>query len=312
VSTSTANGVRRVNQKSIEAAKANARRFWTDPELIAKNLAGRKSKRFKETHTARHLQAEAIREKCTKAKRESEAVKAAQKKAGEFFRSAEIRALACQARRESPRAAEHLKTMRQAMERSEKCKKGIKHHAGRKWHIRSPSNVEYRFLNLAEFIRRNPHLFDPADVPVKAMRGIGMLRPSDTRKRISGTWKGWTWISLCEVFNNSGNDLLHRVADSSHRPLFIALRTEHFLRFRIGTKNTEYRPYGPRWNGRTCAKGRPVVLSRGYGKADRLTGKITGFYVREECPEPEAWRSVYGDRPGPVACIQIGEIDDDK
>lgn len=205
-------GVRRVNPKSIEAAKANAKRFWSDPELIAKNLAGRKSKRFKTAHTMDHLQTGAMREKCTIAKRSSKAFKAARQQAGQMLQSAEVRARARQAWQESPLAARAVKIMRQAMMRSEKCQKGIKHHAGRKWHLRSPSNVEYHFLNLAEFIRRNPHLFDPSDVPVKAARGIGMLRPSETRKRIASTWKGWTWISLCEVFNNSGDDLLHREA----------------------------------------------------------------------------------------------------
>jgi hypothetical protein len=205
-----ASGKRSPSAKSIDAAKANAKRFWSDPDLIAKNIEGRKSKRFKEAHTTGHLQMEEMREKCRQGKLQSEAFKSARKEAGKLLQSPEVRKRAREAWNESPLAAETVKTMREAMARSEKCQAGIKHHAGRMWHVRSPDNVTYHFLNLAEFIRQHPQLFDPADVPVKAMRGIGMLRPTPTRKRISGTWKGWTWISLTEVFNNGGEDLLSR------------------------------------------------------------------------------------------------------
>jgi len=47
------------------------------------------------------------------------------------------------------------------------------------------------------------------------------------------------------------------------KPLFIPLKGEYFDQFQAGTKDTEYRVYGPRWNERTCAVGREVVLSRG-------------------------------------------------
>jgi hypothetical protein len=61
------------------------------------------------------------------------------------------------------------------------------------------------------------------------------------------------------------------------RPLFIPLRTEHYNAFAAGTKTTEYRCYGPGWNEKTCTIGRPVTLSKGYGKAHRRSGRIVGF-----------------------------------
>jgi hypothetical protein len=42
-----------------------------------------------------------------------------------------------------------------------------------------------------------------------------------------------------------------------------------------GTKDTEYRLYGPRWNERTCSIGRPAVISKGYGIRHRRTTKVT-------------------------------------
>ena len=63
------------------------------------------------------------------------------------------------------------------------------------------------------------------------------------------------------------------------RPLFIPLRAEHYDAYASGAKTTEYRRYGPGWNHNTCTIGRAVTLSRGYGKAHRLGGRIVGFDV---------------------------------
>ena len=89
------------------------------------------------------------------------------------------------------------------------------------------------------------------------------------------------------------------------KPLFIPLKTEYFEAFKAGTKKVEYRPYGPRWNERTCRVGRPVVLSKGYGKAHRLTGRITSFSRSAMPTLTRAWRDCYGDRHGDAACIRI-------
>lgn len=89
------------------------------------------------------------------------------------------------------------------------------------------------------------------------------------------------------------------------KPLFIPLKREYFEAFRTGQKVEEFRPEGPRWNARTCAVGRPVVLSLGYGKAHRLTGVVTGYRASAEPTQTPAWRDCYGDRTGLAACIAI-------
>lgn len=85
-------------------------------------------------------------------------------------------------------------------------------------------------------------------------------------------------------------------------PLFIPLRREWFDKFKDGSKRVEYRPIGPKWNPNTCAIGRPVVLSLGYGKTHRLQGHITGFWS-SSATTPE-FQAIYGaDRV--AACIRI-------
>lgn len=67
---------------------------------------------------------------------------------------------------------------------------------------------------------------------------------------------------------------------SRMKPPFIPLKTEYFEAFKAGTKDTEYRWHGERWNEDVYQVGRSVVLSKGYGKSERLSGVITGFEVR--------------------------------
>lgn len=66
----------------------------------------------------------------------------------------------------------------------------------------------------------------------------------------------------------------------TEKPLFIPLKGEYFDRFEDGTKRSELRKWGPRWNMRVCEPGRAVVLSRGYGKQKRLSARI-GMYVHQ-------------------------------
>lgn len=90
------------------------------------------------------------------------------------------------------------------------------------------------------------------------------------------------------------------------KPLFIPLKTEYFRAFQSGTKEVEYRQYGSRWNERTCQVGRPVVLSHGYGKRERLQGVVSGFSVDTNPTQIAAWREVYGESTSTVAaCIGI-------
>ena len=61
------------------------------------------------------------------------------------------------------------------------------------------------------------------------------------------------------------------------KPLFIPLMTRYFEQFQSGVKKHEYRLYGPRWNEDVCVIGRHVILSKGYGKQNRLRGRIISF-----------------------------------
>lgn len=89
------------------------------------------------------------------------------------------------------------------------------------------------------------------------------------------------------------------------KPLFIPLKTEFYEAFRDGSKTVEYRRYGPRWNERTCERGRPVVLSKGYGKRHRMQGTIVGFMVSNHPTTSEAWIKCYGTSGDLAACIRI-------
>lgn len=90
------------------------------------------------------------------------------------------------------------------------------------------------------------------------------------------------------------------------KPLFIPLKTEFYEAFCDGTKDTEYRLHGPRWNERTCAIGRPVVISKGYGTKSRRTGVVAGFEASHAPTWTDAWRKCYGDESrGKAACIRI-------
>ncbi|HAS87998.1 MAG TPA: hypothetical protein DCS48_01630 [Desulfovibrio sp.] len=61
------------------------------------------------------------------------------------------------------------------------------------------------------------------------------------------------------------------------RPLFMTLKTEHYMPFRSGEKRYEIRPYGARWNEETCRIGRLASVSHGYQKKGRLIRVVTDF-----------------------------------
>lgn len=91
----------------------------------------------------------------------------------------------------------------------------------------------------------------------------------------------------------------------NEKPLFIPLRAEFFDAFAAGTKTTEYRRRGPRWNAETCRIGRRVVLSRGYGKAARLLGTVVGFHYDSSPSTLPGWVQCFGHQAGDAACITI-------
>jgi len=92
----------------------------------------------------------------------------------------------------------------------------------------------------------------------------------------------------------------------NERPLFIPLKREYFEAFLSGKKREEFRPYGPRWNERTCRIGRRVVLSLGYGKANRLSGTVVSFDLSGGQTQTPAWLACYGGKGyTTAACIGV-------
>lgn len=92
---------------------------------------------------------------------------------------------------------------------------------------------------------------------------------------------------------------------ASTKALFIALKAKHYIAFASGTKTTEFRTHGKRWNESTCYLGRPVVLSCGYGKQHRLRGRIVRFHTSTEPTQTADWQDCYGTTEGLAACIGI-------
>lgn len=75
------------------------------------------------------------------------------------------------------------------------------------------------------------------------------------------------------------------------KDLFIPLKGEYYDAFEDGSKDTEYRAYGPRWNEDTCPPGRGAVLSRGYGKQKRMKKVV----ISAEIVAPtRAFLEIYG------------------
>lgn len=98
------------------------------------------------------------------------------------------------------------------------------------------------------------------------------------------------------------------------KPLFIPLIAEYYDAFKNGTKRQEYRLYGDRWNERVCYPGRAAVLSRGYGKANRLSCFVESFDRKQRCDLPpdiaEVVEYVYKGTTGDVAIITVTEPSD--
>jgi hypothetical protein len=93
------------------------------------------------------------------------------------------------------------------------------------------------------------------------------------------------------------------------KPLFVPLKARYFDAFARGEKTDELRRYGPRWNERTCVVDRPVILSRGYGRQRRLTGRIWKFKRQHGSTFGSTYRAAIADVFGTldvwIACISI-------
>ena len=93
------------------------------------------------------------------------------------------------------------------------------------------------------------------------------------------------------------------------KPLFIPLKTEYYEAFADGSKREELRRYGPRWNEKTCAVGREVVLSKGYGKQHRMAGRISKFKCQHGSTFGSTYKAaildVFGTLDIEIACVAI-------
>lgn len=93
------------------------------------------------------------------------------------------------------------------------------------------------------------------------------------------------------------------------KPLFIPLKTEYFVAFADGSKRDELRRYGRRWNEKTCKVGRDVILSKGYGKKNRMPGRIWKFKRQHGSTFGSTYKKaildVFGTLDIEIACISI-------
>lgn len=96
------------------------------------------------------------------------------------------------------------------------------------------------------------------------------------------------------------------------KPLFVPLNTRPYEAFKDGSKDVEMRLYGPRWNEKTCWFCRPAVLSKGYGKKNRLTAKVSSFMVlfgRQLKPDQQdAVLEIFGTLDKKMALIGFFDI----
>lgn len=96
----------------------------------------------------------------------------------------------------------------------------------------------------------------------------------------------------------------------SEKPLFVPLQSRWYFAFEHRIKKFEVRIYGPRWNEKTCRVGRDAVLSRGYGKANRLAAEVVSFEKLKSYKDlPDPYRGefleVFGDRDDEIAFIGL-------
>lgn len=97
--------------------------------------------------------------------------------------------------------------------------------------------------------------------------------------------------------------------DNKDNALFIPLKTEYYNAFINGEKVEELRRHGTRWNEKSCALGRDVTLSKGYGKSNRSSAVITGFKKQHGTTFGSSYKEdimdVYGTLDIWIACIRI-------
>lgn len=96
---------------------------------------------------------------------------------------------------------------------------------------------------------------------------------------------------------------------TSDKPLFIPLNTKHYEAFEDGSKIYELRLHGKRWHRGTCWAGRDVTLSKGYGKKNRLHGKVGIVWITDtDCLNDDIQKDIseiYGEGNHEIICIEV-------
>lgn len=95
-------------------------------------------------------------------------------------------------------------------------------------------------------------------------------------------------------------------------PMFLPLKTEYYNAFKDGSKSEELRLYGKRYNEKTCQPGRYVLLSKGYGKQNRMLGIISSFKRQRADTFGSVYKAsimdVYGNLDKEIACFSIKDL----
>lgn len=83
--------------------------------------------------------------------------------------------------------------------------------------------------------------------------------------------------------------LIDATYNATAKPLFVPLASDPYDSFEAGNKTVEVRQYGPRWNARTVKPGRPAILSKGYGKKNRLARTVRRVVVVDRFADLPTW-----------------------
>lgn len=134
------------------------------------------------------------------------------------------------------------------------------------------------------------------------MRDVCSMCQQVSVKRSIWNWIFWVPIT-CGECDAAMAEEVKRIVEME--PLFLALRSQYYQEFKMREKKIEYRRYGKGYNEETCPVGRRVLLSKGYSKAQRMTGVIVSFEVSDLPKEGDEWLDRFGDHEGPAACIHI-------
>lgn len=96
------------------------------------------------------------------------------------------------------------------------------------------------------------------------------------------------------------------------KPLFLPLKTEYYEAFKNGNKPEELRLYGARYNEKVCTIGREIIISKGYGKQNRMKGVISSFKKQHGATFGSGYKAAilacYGTLDKEIACFGIKDL----